>query len=275
MTFKITTLIENTPGRNRELKCEHGLSFLIESDNNRLLLDTGKTGAFMENARILGKDLSSLDAVVLSHGHYDHAGGIEALAGVNSNFVLYTGKGFFEEKYGVDEKEERYIGAPFSPGFLVEKNIEHRKAGGDKEEIFPGIFMVTGFPRTHADEIIPSRFMIKRDGKFVKDLFDDEVVLVLGTEKGIVVLLGCSHPGVRNIIDHVRNLFDEPLRAVAGGTHLRGADEKRLEATVEYFRDLEMEYVGLSHCTGEKIYSHIDLSRGSFRRNRTGDVIIF
>lgn len=100
MSVNITTLIENSPGEHHALHAEHGLSFFIEKDDHKFLFDTGQSGRIIENAAQLRIDLTSIEYVVLSHGHYDHTGGLQALTTITKDFNLILGQGFFDQKYG-------------------------------------------------------------------------------------------------------------------------------------------------------------------------------
>ncbi|MBN2049200.1 MAG: MBL fold metallo-hydrolase, partial [Spirochaetales bacterium] len=237
MSLKITTLIENTPGEHLALKHEHGISFYIEKDGHKLLFDTGQSGAFIENAVQLRIDLSNLEHVILSHGHYDHSGGLRSLVPLTHDFELITGEGFFVEKYAFRGGSYEYLGNNFDPRFLAEAGITHRTVGKGSIEILPGVYVITGFPRVHDDEVINSRFKILVDGSFETDRFNDEVLVAVDSPLGVVAIVGCSHPGIKNMLDTVRNLLKKPLYAVIGGTHLVEADAKSLDKSVLYLEN--------------------------------------
>ena len=137
MSLKITTLIENTPGEHLALKHEHGISFYIEKDGHKILFDTGQSGSFLYNADQLRIQLSDLEFVVLSHGHYDHSGGLRSLADLTSRFELITGEGFFLEKYAFRGGSYEYLGNNFDRPFLEKHRIHHRIARNGLTELVP------------------------------------------------------------------------------------------------------------------------------------------
>lgn len=274
MALKITTLIEDTMGEHLALKNEHGISFYIEKDGHKILFDTGQSGTFLENAEQLQIDLSDLEYVILSHGHYDHSGGLRALTDVAKNFELIVGKGFFNEKCGFGNNSYEFIGNNFSEDFLLERGIPYKFVNHDLNEILPGIYVITNFPRVHKDEVINPRFKILKNGSFVNDPFDDEVLVTIDTPEGLVVLLGCSHPGMKNMLDTARNLLEKPLYAVLGGTHLIEAKEEGLKLSLDYLNDNDIKVVGVSHCTGEKAMSELSVSNDRYFHGRTGSSLV-
>jgi len=152
MSLTITTLIENSlkndrTGEQQGLKWEHGLSFLIEKDGVTILFDTGQTDAFLDNAEQLGKDLRKVNSVVISHSHYDHAGGFPSLIDVHDRFHLYMGNGFFRKKYSLKNEVYNYNGAPFDEDFLKAKGIEYSFIMDDSTELIPGLHILTSFFR--------------------------------------------------------------------------------------------------------------------------------
>ena len=173
MSVKITTLIENSPGEHHALKAEHGISFFIEKDGHRILFDTGQSGTFIENAKQLKTDLTSLEYVVLSHGHYDHSGGLKALTQVTTDFKLIMGQGFFDEKYGYKNNSCEYLGNNFNENFLTDQGIAYEFADQQCTEIVPGVYIISDFPRVHKDEVINPRFKILKNESFQPDPFDE------------------------------------------------------------------------------------------------------
>jgi len=111
--IRIVTLIENSPGEHLALKTEHGISFYIEKENHTIIFDTGQSGAFIQNARKLGINLEDIEMVAISHGHYDHSGGLRHLVDSVHPFELVVGKGFFNKKYATDGISFEYLGNDF------------------------------------------------------------------------------------------------------------------------------------------------------------------
>jgi 7,8-dihydropterin-6-yl-methyl-4-(beta-D-ribofuranosyl)aminobenzene 5'-phosphate synthase len=274
MPVTVTTLVENTLGEHLGLKNEHGLSFCIQKDGRTVLFDVGQSGAFLYNADRLQIDLSRLDHVVLSHGHYDHSGGFRALTEKTTRFTLLLGEGFFLGKYGKIKNSFEYLGNNFSEGFLAEKGIHYRTVKEPVEEIMPGVYVLSSFPRVHQDEVISPRFQIKKNGTFSQDLFHDEIAMAVDTSKGTVVLLGCSHPGMKNMIDAVKTRLNTPVYAVFGGTHLVEASPASLELSLEYLQNKDLGVIGMSHCTGGTASERLK-SNDMYVRNRTGSSYFF
>ncbi len=268
--MKITTLIENSPGEHKALMHEHGLSFFIETDGLRILFDTGQSGAFLTNAELLNVDLLSLDTVVISHGHYDHSGGFRALTKRTTQFNLFLGQGFFHEKYGRRGPACDYLGNDFDESFVRKQEIEVRFVSEPLLEIAPGVFLFSGFPRIHDDEIINPRFQILQDGKLSQDPFDDEIVLAVDSPQGLVVFLGCSHPGMKNILDAVIKRTGRPIYAVLGGSHLVEAAGTGMEESLRYLEKDSLKIVGLSHCTGQIAMERLSVCNERYFKNGTG-----
>jgi 7,8-dihydropterin-6-yl-methyl-4-(beta-D-ribofuranosyl)aminobenzene 5'-phosphate synthase len=273
MTVKITTLIENRAGEHHGLEHEHGLSFFIEKDGSAVLFDTGQSEKFIKNAEQLKVNLRLLDHVVLSHGHYDHSGGFRSLVELTDSFTLTIGEGFFNEKYGCEDNSCEYLGNNFNEQFLKEKGIAWQYAGEQCSEILPGIHVITSFPRIHEDETVNPRFKVLKEGKLQPDHFNDEVLLAIDTDPGLVVLLGCSHPGMKNMLECAVTLTGRPLYAVLGGTHLVEADEESLAFSLDYLKNAKLNVIGVSHCTGESAIEYLSANEKRYFQNHTGSTL--
>ena len=271
MNVQVTTLIENNPGEHLALKHEHGISFYIKAGEVAVLFDTGQSGAFLENAGNLSIDLSEVSHVVLSHGHYDHSGGFPEFARVHEGFTTWTGRGFFEPKYGHIRERYEFLGNRFTQELFSQYQIEHRTVDSPVTEIAPGVYIITDFPRIHPEERINSRFVLRReDGSFVPDLFTDEIMIAIESPRGLVLLLGCSHPGVMNMIDAARKYLGKEVYAILGGTHLVEASQEAFGRALSSFDDGSIEVVGVSHCTGKEAMTQMGLNNRRYFHNRTG-----
>ncbi|NMM65012.1 MBL fold metallo-hydrolase [Clostridium sp. P21] len=284
--MRITTLIENTQDKNERLKYEHGLSMFIEMENCNILFDTGKTGDFIENAEKLKVNLKNTDILVLSHAHYDHCGGVKRLLETyDIKPKLIISEYFFEKsnKYHYSdgklksdfsgEMGYKYIGIDFDKQYIDNKNVPINFIKDNIFKINDNAFLFSNFNRYYPFEKINENMKIRYNDKYEVDMFEDEIALGIKTEKGLVVILGCAHPGFLNMINTISERTGEEVIGVIGGTHLIEADDDRIKESINYLNALDIEILGLSHCTGEKAIKMFDENcKGSFI-NRTGTVL--
>ncbi|MBN1332847.1 MAG: MBL fold metallo-hydrolase [Synergistales bacterium] len=273
--LRIVTLVENTAGEHHALINEHGISFYIEKDGHKILFDTGQSDAFLKNAAQMRIDLSDLEIVVLSHGHYDHSGGFRHLISLTGSFQMKVGEGFFNDKYALRKNAYDFLGNNFDESFLQTSRVPYSFVTRGLEELLPGIFILSGFPRIHKDEKVNPRFFLLKEGRFVHDRFDDEILLALDSPGGLIVLLGCSHPGMKNMMDAVKQRLGRPIHAVLGGTHLVESKGEGLERSLEYLNDPEIGIIGVSHCTGEEAMSRLKEKNPRYSHNMTGSSLYF
>lgn len=246
----LRTLLENNFSQNRALIAEHGLSFMVETAQVKILFDCSAGSAARKNAGKMNVSLTDTDYVVLSHSHYDHAGGYPDMVAHGVDAPLVTGPCFFEEKYARDGGKYVYLGCGFGESFLTENGIEHLVCEGC-ETLAEGCHVVGGFKRFHEFEKVPSRFVRQTETGMAADDFPDEVCLVIEGTKGLIMIVGCSHPGILNMIESVRERFGQQVYAVFGGSHLVEADEARLAETMKRLKDMGIAFAGFNHCTGD------------------------
>lgn len=275
MKVKITTLIENRQDKEEVLINEHGLALYIECDNKKILFDTGASGNFIKNAEALNKDIKNLDYVVISHGHYDHSGGFKEFLKVsNKLFKLIVGDGFFNKKYKKLEEGYKFNGNSFSEEDIYKENIDINIIKDDTYKLAENIFIFRNFQRATKYEKLNEKFLLKNDNNYVQDEFLDEIALGITHDKGLIVVLGCSHVGIVNILDTITKRTNMRIYAVIGGSHLIEADEERLDKTIEYFKDNNISLLRLSHCTGDKAIDRLTATfEKEFSYNNTGNII--
>lgn len=270
----LRTLLENNLSRNRALTAEHGLSFLVETGGKKILFDCSAGKAARKNAEKMHVSLKDVEYVILSHSHYDHAGGYPDMATHGVRAPLVTGPRFFEEKYARDGEKYTYLGCGFGQEFLEKKGIRHLVCEG-MLKLFEGCYVAGGFERKYAFEKPPARFVRQTAAGMVEDDFPDEVCLVIEDPKGLIIIVGCSHPGILNMIEGVRERFEKPVYAVFGGSHLVEADEGRLAETMKILGDMGIAMAGFNHCTGDKAQECLAQNGGDTRylHMKTGDCI--
>ncbi len=315
--LQITTLIENMADDAGELACEHGLSLYIEFAGKKILFDTGQTGEFVSNAQKLGKSLTEVDSIVISHGHYDHSGGVirlvEELNGAGGKTVapctMYVGAEFFHKKYKhLSDGTYRYNGNGFTEDDLPAEKVTLHKISEDITYLEENIMLFKNFKRFTDFEKPNPKFVVEREdmtvarqelsnepGKeksglcaekkvvidetaacnYEQDDFRDEIALGLCTSKGLVLVVGCSHVGIVNIVRTVKERTGLPVYSVLGGTHLVEADEERLDKTMEALQECGLTQIAVSHCTGEPGMERVAREFGSnFVKNNTGHVYV-
>ncbi len=249
-TIRITILVENSVHR-RGLKAEQGLSFLIESGGRRVLFDTGQTDLLLENAAALGCSLENLDAIVLSHGHDDHTGGLVAVCRKSPNTRVFLHPAAMESKFsGNTAGAARYIGMSEAGRQTVAGIGKNLIVTRTHQEVVEGVFATGEIPRRTDFEDVGGRFFLHEQCQQPDPLVDDQA-LYFPTAEGVVVVLGCAHAGVVNTLLHIEQLTrGDPLRAVLGGIHLLNASPARLAATIDALRLRNVPLLAPAHCTG-------------------------
>jgi 7,8-dihydropterin-6-yl-methyl-4-(beta-D-ribofuranosyl)aminobenzene 5'-phosphate synthase len=250
---RLTVLCDNVVGIIGGIG-EHGYSIFIETSGGPYLFDTGSGVGIISNAKLLEKDLSSLQKIFLSHGHYDHTGGLSDVLDAVQSVPVYAHPAIFGDKYSLSKKddrmESRFIGIPQRRALLEAKGA-YFQLDTDFREIGEGLFLTGEIPRTMEFEAGEDRLKVKLNDTFAVDSFPDDEALVLSTKKGLVVLLGCSHAGTINTLRYVQSkLKDEQIYAVIGGTHWGFMDEKDFASSIEILKKIDINMIGVSHCTG-------------------------
>jgi len=253
--YTVTTLVENAVAQSGQgLLAEHGLSFYIQVGDRRILFDTGQNLAIANNARVLGIELNQIDTVVLSHGHYDHSGGLQSILASNKDFTLYGHPDVFSPKVKKTNGHYKYIGIPVEKNDIVNCGIS-LQLSRDPVEIAPGV-MTSGeiAPENDFEDAEPMFFLQKKD-QVTPDFLADDQALILDTDKGLVVLLGCSHRGVINTLTHVARLKgSNNIHAVLGGLHLGKASDAKLAKIIEHLWGFDPAMIGVGHCTGPQAF---------------------
>lgn len=255
--LKLTVLCENTVGVPHGIVGEWGLSIFIEVNGKKILFDTGERGSLLNNAAVLGIDLKSVEALVLSHGHYDHTGGIQAFLRYRGRLPVYAHPGLFASHYSSPEKP-RYIGVPYRKEALENLGADFVFVR-EPLEITPGVFISGEVPRKtvfeKADETL---FCLENGRKVIPDTFPDDMSLYCVTPEGILIILGCAHAGLVNIVEHAREVTGESrVYGIIGGTHLGPAPVEQQEATIDYLKELDLQFLAANHCTGLPVISRL------------------
>ncbi len=266
--MKITTLIENLVYK-QGLVAEHGLSLYIKTENRKILFDTGQTGLFLQNAQKLGIAIEDVNMLVLSHGHYDHTGGLYPFLEKNSKAKVYAKKDVFIPKY---HGPNRFIGTLRNEKLLKDRliYIETITELADAVFIMPDIIIHNALD-THF------KGMYKKVGsEFVPDEFDDELFLKLKQNDRINIVTACSHRGITNICDTATEQFKLPVGLILGGFHTKNCTADQYQHVTNYFRQLQPQSIGVCHCSGIEKYADLrhDLDTDVFYNFTANEVIL-
>lgn len=272
MEINIITLTENTATFG--YLAEWGQSLLVEADGIRILLDTGLSFTARHNAGVMGIDLSVIDCIVLSHGHVDHTGGLPGILKKKGSTEIIAHPDIWTPKYvrRDGESQVRSIGIPLSCEKLealgARFNLSREPVHITDHILTTGeIPMITGY------EKVGDNLFIKEDGKLKPDPLADDQALIIDTEFGMVVILGCGHRGMINTALYAQKLTgNKTVYAILGGTHLIRASQEQIEKTITDLKKLGIKKLGVSHCTGFSASVRLAQEFGdAFFLNNTGN----
>jgi 7,8-dihydropterin-6-yl-methyl-4-(beta-D-ribofuranosyl)aminobenzene 5'-phosphate synthase len=249
MEVKVAILNDNMAGPPA-FKAEHGLSVLVEVEGRSFLWDCGATDITVRNARAMGMNLGSIEGIGLSHGHYDHCGGLMAVLEASGPKKVYMHPEALTPKYAIFGQIQRFIGIPFSKAAMEGASLG-LELSKEAVEVMPGVRLTGEVPRITEFEGLEPNLYCLMDGDMVPDPFIDDQALVVDTPDGAVVLTGCAHSGVVNILKHVIESHGR-IRAVVGGTHLGLGDPKRVQPTIDFLEEVAPDKMIFTHCTGPK-----------------------
>lgn len=255
--MEIKVLIENTT--DSELLCEHGLSLFINCNGKSYLLDAGTTGMFLRNAKNMNVDLSEIECAVLSHGHYDHAGGFKALFEKYGDKKVYAMKSVMEAYYSGSGGNIHEIGIPQD---IIMKYKDNFILIDEITKLDEGVYIV---PHNvdNLEKIGEKAKLYKMvEGRLVPDDFSHELSLLFDTDKGLVIFNSCSHAGIVNIIKEIKEICpDKKIHVFFGGLHMKGKrgdevictfTEEEVKEIADYLNDADLDKLYTGHCTGEQ-----------------------
>ena len=278
MEARATTLSENTAfAIPRGVLGEWGLSVLVEKDDRRVLLDAGSSISAAHNGDLLGTDWNRIDAIVLSHGHYDHTGGLrEVLTRIRKPVKVVAHPDIFGAKFIQYSKNDppRYIGIPFQRAEMESLGAEFQLTS---EPVWLSENVVTSgeIPMITDFETIDPGLCVRENGEMIPDPLRDDQALFIKTGPGLLVVLGCAHRGAINTLHHARNVTGvETIYCVIGGTHLIRASEVQMEMTIATLKEFGVQRLGVSHCTGMPAAVRLAQEFGpGFFFNNSGSVV--
>ncbi|NQU25134.1 MAG: MBL fold metallo-hydrolase [Candidatus Nealsonbacteria bacterium] len=255
--LSVTVLVENT-ARGADVLGEHGLAFWIEVDRRRILFDTGQGKVLRHNAKCLEISLDTAETVVISHGHFDHTGGLKDLLDVTGPVNLYLHPAALQEKYHRKKTPpHRSIGIPNLDEQALRQRTQKLVWTRKPTKVTEGVYVTGEIPRRNDFEDTGGPFYVDRSCTEPDPLPDDQALYV-ETPAGTVVILGCAHAGVVNTLDYIAELTSrDRIHAVLGGMHLMRATPQRLEATVKALKRYGLRRIGTAHCTGTRATSYL------------------
>jgi 7,8-dihydropterin-6-yl-methyl-4-(beta-D-ribofuranosyl)aminobenzene 5'-phosphate synthase len=262
MKVKATILSENCVFHIPGAMAEHGLSIFLETAHGNYLLDTGSGKTIVNNALVLGIDLRTIKGIILSHHHWDHTGGLGPVLDLKGAVDVYAHPDLFKESFNVKGNAASYIGVPY-PRPLLETKGATFKFSGEFREIEPGMWLTGEVPRRTDYELGDKKQVVKSGEGYVKDGIRDDQSVVIETEKGLFIVLGCCHSGIINTLGYiVEKMGQSRIHTVIGGTHLGPVSDEQREKSIAALKAFDIERIGVSHCTGLKTAARLSSEFG-------------
>ncbi len=255
-TVKLSLVVDNKS--EEDLASEHGYSLHIKTSGCSLLLDTGQSDLLFSNARAMKIDLKKLDGIVLSHGHYDHSGGLATLLENNPKVQIYLHRQATRERFSLNSAIAKRVHIQKKVKQAIQNHPQEAIHSITKPTLTGDILWVTGtIPRITDFEDTGGHFFLDDQGN-IKDYLHDDMAVWAPTEKGLVVCLGCCHAGVINTLKYITNLSGEQvIHTIIGGMHLLHATEERLNKTIEQLKQFNLKRIIACHCSGDSAVSYL------------------
>jgi len=268
--MKITVVVDNTVPMSAKspFLAEHGYSLLIEYDTKKILFDAGQSQAVVHNLSLLGTSPTELDALVLSHGHYDHAGGLlHVLQHGHKQLPLYAHSDIFIPRFSVAGGIRQFIGIPYQKEQLSSLGVDWQ-LGKSTREIFPALWFSGQIPRRTDYESGDGKLVTScGNGCDCQDGIDDDVALYYVKNGDLIVIGGCTHSGLVNTVRYGLEVTGaKRLRGWIGGTHLGAVSKEQQEKTLLFIEEMQPEFIMAAHCTGFDMMAEL--------RNRFGNRFI-
>jgi len=263
---RIICVVDDAVKQDSGLWSKRGLAIWIEVEQGSVLFDTGETESVLShNLTLLGLNPRDVNAVVLSHAHHDHTGGLEAVLSKNRGVPIYAHSDIFRPRYSFRQGAYQSIAMTLSAKDLASR--AELRLSDLPMEIFPGLWTTGEILERPEPEGRSAHHAIRSDDHWRPDPYRDDLALVLETQAGLAVICGCCHAGLLNTLFHVQRTFERPILAILGGMHLVTADDLYLDHVVAV---LKARYKTLrfylNHCTGERAYQRLVRAFGNWVR---------
>lgn len=252
--MKVNILTDNRVSK-RGLLAEHGLSIFIETVKGNFLFDTGQSAVYLHNAQKMGLDLTKTDHLIISHGHYDHGGGLNYFPNPDQLPLVYVHERALGKRYKImPDGNFQEVGLGWSSEFKLVQTQDYY-------QIMPGVILCGNIPQTVEFETVTPGFY--QADKQTPDLLEDEQMLIFDVAGGLCIFLGCSHPGVANCLNQAKKLFpDKNINTLVAGMHLNIASPQRIQKTINFLQAQKIKNVVPLHCTGIMAITEIKRALG-------------
>lgn len=255
--MQVTLLVDNEASDG--LRSEHGLSFLVETDDGAVLFDTGQSDAWFHNLIALGRKPEAIKAIAISHGHYDHTGGLAKAVREAPDAECFAHPACFLSKYAQSTGEMRYIGMPAEVVSRKTAFALNRSA----VEVLPGVILSGEIPLRTGLGVLDSKFLAG-EGELRQDTFEDEQCMIIRNGDFTAVLVGCAHRGLdSNILAAMEVAGVARIDLLAGGFHLVNVSGDELDTLADFLRNVDIGQIACCHCTGVGAYEYLRSKLGT------------